>query len=52
MRNISKSLNPKNMDIRVSDIRIRNRSSLKAVFGYPHPVANTLFCRISNRQTE
>jgi len=24
---------------------------LKAVFGYPYPVANSLSCRISNRQT-
>jgi len=26
-------------------------SHLKAVFGYPGPVANSLSCRISNRQT-
>jgi len=24
---------------------------LKVVFGYPYPVANSLSCRISNRQT-
>jgi len=45
----SKSLNPRNIDKSVSDIRIRSR--LKAVFGYPYPVANSLSCRISNRQT-
>jgi len=28
-----------------------NDSRLKAVFGYPYPVANSLYCQISNRQT-
>jgi len=26
-------------------------SRLKAVFGYPYPVENSLSCRLSNRQT-
>jgi len=43
----SKSLNPRNIES-VSDIPF----SLKAVFVYPYPVANSLSCRISNRQTE
>jgi len=44
----SKSLNPRNIVKSVSDIPF----SLKAVFVYPYPVANSLSCRISNRQTE
>jgi len=45
----SKSLNPRNVNESVSDIRIC--TCLQAVFGYPYPVANSLSCRISNRQT-
>jgi len=45
----SNSLNPRNIE---KTFRISlSGSRLKAVFGYPYPVANTLSLRISNRQT-
>jgi len=47
----SKSLNPRNIDKSVSDIRIRIRFTFESSFGYPYPAANSLSCRISNRQT-
>jgi len=47
----SKSLNPRNIDSSVSESGSVFRSRLKAVFGYPHPRANSLSYRISKRQT-
>jgi len=51
MPNFSKSLNPKNIDKIVRISASLSGSHLKAVFGYPYPAANSLSCRISNRQT-
>jgi len=48
----SKSLNPQNIEKSVSDILIRIRFPLKAVFGYPYPIAYFLSCWIPNRQLD
>ena len=40
----SKSLNPRNIDKSVSDIRVRSGARLKAVFGYPYPVSSSQSC--------
>jgi len=45
----SKSLNLRNINKTVSDIRVR--FPFESSFGYPYLVANSLSCRISNRQT-
>jgi len=47
----SKSLNPRNIDKSDSDTGSVTGSHLKAVFGYPYTVANSLSRRISKRQT-
>jgi len=47
----SESLNPRNIDECVSDIRIRIRFPFESSFWISGPVANSLSCRISNRQT-
>jgi len=45
----SKSLNPRNINKSVSDIRIRFPFQSRS--GYPYPVANSPSCRIPNQQT-
>jgi len=41
-----------NLEISMKAFRISvSGSRSKAVFGYPYPVANSLSCRISSRQT-
>jgi len=40
----SKSLNPRHFEKSVLDIVSESKSRLKAVFGYPYPVANSLSC--------
>jgi len=47
----SKSLNPRNIAKAFRISGSVSGSRLKAVFGYPYPVANSLSRRISNRQT-
>jgi len=50
-RALSVNINTRNIDKRVSDIQFRIRFRSKPVCGYPYPVANSLHCRLSNRQT-
>jgi len=47
----STSLNSRNIDKAFRISGSVSGSHLKAVFWYPYPVANSLSCRISNRQT-
>jgi len=49
--NFSRSLNPRNIDKSVSDIRIRVRFPFESSFWITVPVANWLSWRICNRQT-